>query len=98
MSIREEFDKLTKQAKVALVGYGVMLLAMIVTAVMTKPAASSIAPILYFAATGIAGVYGVNCAVIGECNIYAWVQAYVAIIVGMFAVFALFKSIKTGTP
>lgn len=84
---------LVPQAKLAMIGFSLVLLSMIITVVVNNSWSSvELVKIVTYAAVAILGIYITNCTVVGNCNTYAWINGYVVLAVGILAVFNLFGS------
>lgn len=73
------------QTILAAVGYGLIILSMVITALRTRsPYLALYFFFLYSIASAIA-LYGMNCMVTGNCNIFAWIVASLVILSGLIS-------------
>ena len=54
-------------------------------AALGMPPAALSAQIVWTTITYLFFVYGLNCSVLGQCNLYAWIMAYMVAIMGLFS-------------
>jgi hypothetical protein len=89
----------TPQAKIAAVGYGVVFLMVLVKSltewyqekINATSTAMTILLLLLVGASYALSVYGINCMVVGNCEIWAWINAIaVVVIAGIIALLKLF--------
>jgi hypothetical protein len=88
-------SKLSPQAKLYSIGYLLvfvsMLMVVIIKRIFTKEIIISlIINIIIF----IISVYVVNCTVTGNCNVYAWIIAYILVAFGILATVSAFVTIS----
>lgn len=70
------------QTRVLFIAYVLLGVAIAITALSTPvPLAGSWFQILYFIAAAILSLYVVNCTVLGNCKTFAWIMAYVYLVV-----------------
>jgi len=88
--------KLQRQTQLAMMGYGLMFISLLVLLVAGADgiANQELLPNIFGMGLTIPlTLYIINCTVVGGCKTYAWIHAYVALGVGiMFAIFAIFIS------
>lgn len=86
---------LVPQAKIALIGYSVLALSMLLMSIALHRLTKGVKPlavlggIIYFAAIFALGLYNLNCTVVGKCNMFAWI---ISGFVGVTAIYMLFAS------
>lgn len=82
------------QAKIASVGYAMVLASMVVTALYTR----SISPkfligfFMYVLVCGLS-LYVINCTVTGMCIIYAWIVGWIVVVLGISTVLTAMLSV-----
>lgn len=77
--------KLQRQTQVAVVGYGLIFISVAAIALTTKAPyrGNAMANLLAMLITIPIALYVINCTVVGGCQIYAWIHAYLALGVGV---------------
>lgn len=90
------YQNLVPQAKLAFIGYVLVLLSMIVAASYSW-SSEKLVNILFYVIIGILGIYVTNCTVVGQCNLYAWVNGYLLLAVGIFTIIYLVFGYEEGS-
>ncbi len=79
-------ESISPQAKLFSLGYLMLFVSMIMTVIIKKTFNTTIMLAVFVnVVVFIISVYVVNCTVTGGCNIYAWVVAYILIVLGVFS-------------
>jgi hypothetical protein len=87
------FPAIAPQTKTALLGFLLMAIAMIITAIQTKIFNwSTVVSFLIFLVTSLLALYITNCTVFGHCTTYATIYSYFILIIGIAAVLILLLS------
>ena len=82
--------QIVPQTKLAFLGYVILLIAQIVYLVQRPQSIKIFLPnMVGFIIIAILGLYVVNCSVVGQCNVYAWIVGYLVVALGVVAVVAL---------
>lgn len=78
---------ITPQTKLAFLGYVLLVIVMIIQLVQQQgqPINKIVYVCVYVVIASIV-LYGINCTVLGRCNMYAWMVAYILIILGLVSV------------
>jgi len=85
---------LVPQAKIALIGYGVLAIALLLMLVamhrLTKATRLIMVLfwIVYFSVITAVGLYNLNCTVVGKCNTFAWIVAGFVSVTALYMLFA----------
>ncbi len=81
-------SKLSQQALVAIIGYIIIAVAMLVSFMNgTKEMLGSLLfRFAVFCLMAALSVYVINCTVVGSCHLYAWVMGYAIAVFGTIAV------------
>lgn len=90
---RKHTTFVTKQTKVAALGYLLIYIAMAIEYASPKSSQvkSSHVCMISTPIVMISVLYGVNCAVKGHCNTFAWMVAYFFLVTGMLALIFIFS-------
>lgn len=87
------FPQIASQTKISLLGFLLMAIAMIVTAIQTKVFNWSTAvSFVIFILTSLLALYVTNCTVYGQCTTYATIYSYFILVIGVAAVLILLLS------
>ena len=82
--------KLMPQTKVAFIGYLLLLISMIIYLIQNPATISSfIIPIIAYILIYLVALYMINCTVTGNCNLLAWVYAYVIVVIAVLTILGL---------
>lgn len=82
--------KLMPQTKVAFIGYLLLLISMIIYLIQNPATISSfIIPIIAYIVIYLVALYMINCTVTGNCNLLAWVYAYVIVVIAVLTILGL---------
>lgn len=82
-------NNLAPQTKVAAIGMSILLLSMIVGIIQNLgkvPVSSYIYPVILFLITGCLSLYSLNCTVVGNCNIWAWIVSCSICIISAYGI------------
>jgi hypothetical protein len=82
-------NNLAPQTKLAAIGMTVLLLSMIIGAIQKigkAPVFTYILPIILFLITSCLSLYGLNCTVVGSCNIWAWIVSCAICIASVYGI------------
>ena len=77
------------QTKVALIGYLILLVGMLVATFFSKSNVATIGSTIIFVLISALSLYILNCTVLGHCIVYAWVMAILVVIMGVVGGVAL---------
>lgn len=78
------------QTKVAFIGYILILIAMIIYLIQSPQSFLTFIPqIVGYIIIYILALYVINCTVLGKCNLYAWIMAYVIVVIAVFMILGL---------
>lgn len=86
--------QIVAQTKIAFAGYIMLLISQLVFAFQNPSMAKMyIANMIGFALVSVLGLYVINCSVVGQCNVYAWIMGYLVAALGIiFIVMIIFKN------
>lgn len=88
--------KIVPQAKVAFVGYMLLFVVMAVQIfTQSNVGGAQILYLLAYLVTAFIVVYGINCTVLGKCNMYAWIIAYILIITGLIGLIGMIMALSS---
>lgn len=82
------------QTKLAFIGYVLLLIVMLMRLVQGPMDVSFIAAGIVWLIMAVVSLYGINCAVLGRCNLYAWICAFILVIFGFMGVLGLMMSLS----
>jgi hypothetical protein len=75
-----------QQTLIALVGYiGVFVGSILALASMGVSPIYTVSQSIMWMVNAAIFLYALNCSVVGQCNIYAWIIGYIALGIGIFA-------------
>lgn len=78
------------QTKVAFIGYLLILISMIIFMIQNPSLISTFIPALIaYVILYMFALYVINCTVTGNCNLLAWIYAYVVLVIAVLAILAL---------
>lgn len=81
------------QTKIALMGYILILLSKIIFLIKNPDGGAGMTPfIMLYVMTAALGLYVLNCTVVGQCHLYAWITSYIVSVSGMFFIVWLLYS------
>lgn len=96
MSFLDRVGPIAKQAKLASVGYGLLVLSLVVMSIIAAQRANVpllITTIVLTAVSALIGIYSVNCMVYGSCHVLAWAVSVAITIVGaLYLLLVIFLS------
>jgi hypothetical protein len=79
------------QTKIAFIGYILILLSKIIFTLQNPSNTKNLIPfILMFVLSATLGLYVLNCTIVGQCHVYAWIVSYIVAIFGMLMILFLF--------
>ena len=90
-------EKLTPQGKMFALGYLLIITSMLVAMIYYKAySAFSVVSIITSIIGFVLSVYVINCSVVGQCYLFAWIMAYaiiiLAVVYALTIVFAISKN------
>jgi len=92
--ITKLMPKIVPQTKIAFVGYALVVLSYVVVMIMTKAyAVLNWIVLAFLLAILVFGPYIINCTVVGQCNIAAWVLGIYVLLVGVAWIFGALMSV-----
>ena len=79
------------QTKIAFIGYVLLAIAKIIMMTQEKGPITHISMLIFVAYLIISalGLYVINCTVLGQCNLYAWIMGYVLVVVGALSIITI---------
>lgn len=88
--------QIAPQTKLYFVGYILLFISMLLTIIYKKLFSTvSYSVVFINLVVFVISLYVINCTVIGHCNLYAWIVAYVFIVFGLFtSIITLFNLYK----
>ena len=87
--ITKLMPKIVPQTKIAFIGYALVVLSYVIMMIMTKAYAVLNWIVLAFLLVILVfGPYIINCTVVGQCNIAAWVLGLYVLLTGVAWIFA----------
>jgi len=87
MQFLERLGPIANQAKLATVGYGLLVVSLVTLSILAAQRTNMpllITTILLTAVSALIGIYSVNCMVYGSCHVLAWAVSVAVTIVGAF--------------
>lgn len=82
------------QTKVAFIGYLLILLSMVIYLIQNPSMANFFVPaILAYVVIYLFALYVINCTVTGNCNLLAWVIAYIVVILAVLTILGLIMTL-----
>ena len=92
-SVATIYKNLAPQTKLALTGYGILLLVQaglfLSPTNTTKTWAAAISGFIFFALFSVLSLYVINCTVVGHCEVYAWIISYLLVGVSVVALLSV---------
>ena len=83
------------QTKVATMGYVLILLANAIFLIQNPGKNKEFLPMIFlFLVAAVISIYVLNCTVVGNCHVYAWIMSYIISILGMFFIAAIIYMLK----
>lgn len=80
---------ISTQAKLAVMGYLLVLTSTVLTAIYTKGVTLRlVVSSMFFILISALSVYVLNCTVTGKCILYAWIMGWIIVVLGMMTVFS----------
>lgn len=83
--------KIAPQTKIAFIGYILILLSTLIFTIQNPSLGRPLIPfIIVYVLSATLALYVLNCTIIGQCQIYAWIVSYLVAVGGMIMILALF--------
>lgn len=86
---------IAKQTKIAFLGFILLFVALILSIIQTPDRANFIPAILIFIVSASVALYNLNCTIVGDCNVYAWIMSSIITIMGsgliLFLIYNFFR-------